>query len=82
MVKTSIGAALTLSLTIGLLATPAAARDQQCSVLEAMGAKYAGVKLTPEQEVLKVKFTAWYVANCRGHQVAGAAPAATLSSIR
>jgi hypothetical protein len=79
--KSFIGMILAVSLVLGV-ATPVGARDQQCSQLEALAPKYAGVKLTPEQEVIKVKVMAWYNANCRGHQVAGVTPAARSDAIR
>jgi hypothetical protein len=82
MTKTSVGATLAISFAIGLTAVPATARDQQCGQLEAMGAKYAGVKLTPAQEVIKVKVMAWYMSNCRGREVAGAATASASNNLR
>jgi hypothetical protein len=66
MRKSFIGMILAVSVVVGVT-TPVAARDQQCGQLEALGAKYAGLKLklTPDQETLKEKLTAWYMTNCR-----------------
>jgi hypothetical protein len=81
MCKSFIGIVLAISV-IGSVATPVAARDQQCSQLEALAPKYAGVKLTPDQEVVKVKVMAWYNANCRGRQLAGVHNADAASQVR
>lgn len=81
MVK-AITATFVAALAMDLMSAGAYARDQQCSVLEALGQKYTGVKLTPEQETLKVKLTAWYMSNCKGLEVARATPSTALSAIR
>jgi hypothetical protein len=80
MMKSSFSAILAVAL--GFVATPSSA-NEQCKLLDSLRVKYAGVQLTPEQKVLAVKLTAWYIANCGKHEVADAkATAIAMPSIR
>jgi hypothetical protein len=45
--------------------------DPRCQELEALHAKYAGTKLTPDQQKLKQKLVAWYHDHCGSDHVAG-----------
>jgi hypothetical protein len=79
MIKSSFS--VVLAIALGVLATPATARDQQCTLLDTLRVKYAGVQLTADQKVLAVKLTSWYIANCGKHEVADV-KAPVVSSIR
>jgi hypothetical protein len=54
--------------------------DERCRQLEMLRVKYAAVELTSEQMVVKVKLTAWYLANCGKHELPGARPVTTVSA--
>jgi hypothetical protein len=56
--------------------------DERCKQLDILRVKYAGVELTPDQKVLKVKLTAWYLANCGRHEAADVKSATFLNSER
>jgi hypothetical protein len=78
MMKSSFSAVLAIAL--GFVAAPSSA-NEQCKLLDSLRVKYAGVQLTPDQKVLAVKLTAWYIANCGKDEVADVkAPA--VSTIR
>jgi len=70
MMKSSFSAVLAISLGMSVLVGTQSSADERCKQLDTLRVKYAGVKLTADQEVLKVKLTAWYLANCGKHEVA------------
>jgi hypothetical protein len=67
MIKSSFSAILAIALGFG--AAPSSA-NERCKLLDSLRVKYAGVKLTADQDVLKVKLTSWYIANSGQHEVA------------
>jgi hypothetical protein len=82
MINSSFGILLAVSVGVWvpLISTHSLA-DERCRQLEALHAKYAGVQLTPDEKVLKVKLVAWYSANCGKHEVPDVSPTA-LSAAR
>lgn len=71
-----------LSLGVMLLGSPLSFADERCKQLDTLRLKYAGAELTPDQKVLKVKLTAWYLANCGKYEVADVKAASVNSSAR
>jgi hypothetical protein len=46
------------------VASTAGFADERCGQLVALNKQYAGVKLTTEQQQIKVQLVAWYKENC------------------
>jgi hypothetical protein len=83
MMRSYLGAIIALSAGayLSLIATQSHA-DERCKQLDTLRVKYAGVELTADQKVLKVKMTAWYIANCGKHEVADVKSVALSNTIR
>ena len=56
--------------------------DERCKELDVLRVKYAGVELTTDQKALKVKLTAWYIANCGKHEAADVKSATLSNAVR
>jgi hypothetical protein len=82
MMKSSFSAVLAISLGVSVLVGTRSSADERCKQLDALRVKYAGIQLTPDQNVLKVKLTAWYLANCGKHEVADVKSATLSNTIR
>jgi hypothetical protein len=71
MFQTSFGAiAVPFTVFAAVFPTPVTADDGRCQQLEALHAQYAGVSLTPDQQAMKRKMTAWYYGHCDGRHAA------------
>jgi hypothetical protein len=67
----SIGAiAITFAVVAAGFPTPVLATDGRCQQLEALHAQYAGVTLTPDQQVMRRQMTAWYHGHCGARHAA------------
>ena len=73
---------LPLSLGASVVAAAPSFADERCKQLDALRVKYAGVELTSEQKVLKVKLTAWYIANCGKNEIADVKSATLSNAVR
>ena len=71
MFKTSFGAiAISFTAFAALFPGPVLADDGRCQQLVVLHAQYAGVTLTPDQQAMKRKMTAWYYGHCGGRHAA------------
>jgi len=68
--KSSFSAVLAVALAVSVLVATQSSANERCKELDALRVKYAGVELTPDQKVLAVKITAWYIGNCGKHEAA------------
>ena len=82
MIRYSFCALGSLSLGAAMITSTTSSSDERCKQLDALRVKYAVVELTADQKVLKLKLTAWYVANCGKHEIADVKPAAVTSLSR
>lgn len=83
MIDRSSGAVIASLFGVFLTLVPTGSRsDERCRQLDVLRVKYAGAELTLDQKALKVKLTAWYLANCGKHEVADTKAASVASSVR